>query len=230
MRCREPARRSRTSRARRARPATTSRSRARTVRIVRAMNEPPLVLARADRRGPRRRGRGAAGPAGPPRRAAPRSSDAELERYSRQLVLPEWSEAAQLALREASVLVVGAGALGSPVALYLAGAGRRPARDRRRRRRRAVQPAPPDPALHARRRRPEGPQRGRQARLPQPARWSSSPTRCAWTRPTPPGWSTAPTSSSTAATPSRPATRSTRPAAPRASRSWRPACWARAGS
>jgi molybdopterin-synthase adenylyltransferase len=50
-------------------------------------------------------------------------SDEEVERYSRQLVLPEWSEAAQLALREASVLVVGAGALGSPVASYLAGAG-----------------------------------------------------------------------------------------------------------
>jgi molybdopterin/thiamine biosynthesis adenylyltransferase len=49
--------------------------------------------------------------------------DADLERYSRQLVLPEWSEAAQLALRAASVLVIGAGALGSPVAAYLAGAG-----------------------------------------------------------------------------------------------------------
>ncbi|HEX8102536.1 MAG TPA: HesA/MoeB/ThiF family protein [Solirubrobacteraceae bacterium] len=58
----------------------------------------------------------------PVRRAAA-LSEAEVERYSRQLVLPQWSEAAQLALREASVLVVGAGALGSPVALYLAGAG-----------------------------------------------------------------------------------------------------------
>jgi molybdopterin/thiamine biosynthesis adenylyltransferase len=46
-----------------------------------------------------------------------------MERYSRQFVLPEWSEAAQRALGEASVLVVGAGALGSPVATYLAGAG-----------------------------------------------------------------------------------------------------------
>ena len=38
-------------------------------------------------------------------------------------MLPEWSEQAQLALRDASVLVVGAGALGSPVAAYLTGAG-----------------------------------------------------------------------------------------------------------
>jgi molybdopterin-synthase adenylyltransferase len=55
--------------------------------------------------------------------APPSLGDDEVDRYSRQLVLPEWSEAAQLALREASVLVVGAGALGSPVAAYLAGAG-----------------------------------------------------------------------------------------------------------
>lgn len=52
-----------------------------------------------------------------------RLGEGELERYSRQLVLPEWSERAQLALRDASVLVIGAGALGSPVAAYLAGAG-----------------------------------------------------------------------------------------------------------
>ena len=50
-------------------------------------------------------------------------SDAELERYSRQLVLPEWSGAAQQRLREAGAIVVGAGALGSPVATYLAAAG-----------------------------------------------------------------------------------------------------------
>jgi len=54
---------------------------------------------------------------------APLLSDTEIERYSRQLVLEDWSEEAQTRLRDASVLVVGAGALGSPVALYLAGAG-----------------------------------------------------------------------------------------------------------
>jgi molybdopterin/thiamine biosynthesis adenylyltransferase len=54
---------------------------------------------------------------------SPPQPDPWVERYSRQLVLPEWSEAAQRALGDASVLVVGAGALGSPVATYLAGAG-----------------------------------------------------------------------------------------------------------
>ena len=53
----------------------------------------------------------------------PAAPDPWMERYSRQLVLPEWSEAAQRKLADASVLVVGAGALGSPVAAYLAGAG-----------------------------------------------------------------------------------------------------------
>jgi molybdopterin-synthase adenylyltransferase len=53
----------------------------------------------------------------------PDAPDPWLDRYSRQLVLPEWSEAAQRALADAHVLVVGAGALGSPVATYLAGAG-----------------------------------------------------------------------------------------------------------
>ena len=58
-----------------------------------------------------------------PQNEEPVEPDLMLERYSRQLVLPQWSEAAQRALGEASVLVVGAGALGSPVATYLAGAG-----------------------------------------------------------------------------------------------------------
>jgi molybdopterin/thiamine biosynthesis adenylyltransferase len=50
-------------------------------------------------------------------------SDSELERYSRQLVLPEWSGAAQERLKDANAIVVGAGALGSPAATYLAAAG-----------------------------------------------------------------------------------------------------------
>lgn len=48
----------------------------------------------------------------------------ELRRYSRQLLVPEWQEAgAQERLRAAAVLVVGAGGLGGPVILQLAGAG-----------------------------------------------------------------------------------------------------------
>jgi adenylyltransferase/sulfurtransferase len=53
----------------------------------------------------------------------PLLSEAEIDRYSRQLLLPGWTELGQVALRDASVLVIGAGALGSPVALYLTGAG-----------------------------------------------------------------------------------------------------------
>jgi molybdopterin-synthase adenylyltransferase len=50
-------------------------------------------------------------------------SDSELIRYSRQLVMSEWSGAAQERLRSASAMVVGAGALGCPAATYLAAAG-----------------------------------------------------------------------------------------------------------
>ncbi|KQR04783.1 molybdopterin biosynthesis protein MoeB [Deinococcus sp. Leaf326] len=49
---------------------------------------------------------------------------AELRRYSRQLLLPEWGTAgAQERLRGARVLIVGAGGLGGPVVMQLAGAG-----------------------------------------------------------------------------------------------------------
>ena len=44
-------------------------------------------------------------------------------RYARHLVLPEVGPEGQLMLQEASVLVVGAGGLGSPALLYLAAAG-----------------------------------------------------------------------------------------------------------
>jgi adenylyltransferase/sulfurtransferase len=47
----------------------------------------------------------------------------ELSRYGRHFVLPQVGEAGQQRLRNSSVLLVGAGGLGSPVALYLAAAG-----------------------------------------------------------------------------------------------------------
>lgn len=47
----------------------------------------------------------------------------ELERYRKHTLLPEVGETGQLKLKNASVLVVGAGGLGSPVCLYLAAAG-----------------------------------------------------------------------------------------------------------
>ena len=50
-------------------------------------------------------------------------SNKEVERYSRHLIMPEVGMDGQLKLKSASVLCVGAGGLGSPVALYLAAAG-----------------------------------------------------------------------------------------------------------
>ena len=60
----------------------------------------------------------------PPLLPLPRLPRAELRRYSRPLLVPEWLDAgAQERLKAASVLLVGAGGLGGPVALQLAGAG-----------------------------------------------------------------------------------------------------------
>lgn len=50
-------------------------------------------------------------------------SPAERLRYSRHLLIPAVGEAGQLRLKNASVLLIGSGALGSPAALYLAAAG-----------------------------------------------------------------------------------------------------------
>ena len=47
----------------------------------------------------------------------------QISRYSRQLILPELGVAGQQKLLQASALIVGAGGLGSPAALYLAAAG-----------------------------------------------------------------------------------------------------------
>jgi adenylyltransferase/sulfurtransferase len=47
----------------------------------------------------------------------------EVLRYSRHIILPEVGPAGQQKIRNSKVLIVGAGGLGSPVALYLAAAG-----------------------------------------------------------------------------------------------------------
>lgn len=47
----------------------------------------------------------------------------ELRRYSRHILLPELGMQGQQRLKESSVLLIGAGGLGSPLALYLAAAG-----------------------------------------------------------------------------------------------------------
>jgi len=55
--------------------------------------------------------------------ALPELSQAEIRRYSRHLIMPEVTIEGQRKLKAASVLLVGAGGLGSPLALYLAAAG-----------------------------------------------------------------------------------------------------------
>ena len=55
--------------------------------------------------------------------APPALSNEEVARYSRHLIMPEVGMDGQLKLKAASVLCIGAGGLGSPVAMYLAAAG-----------------------------------------------------------------------------------------------------------
>src|SRR6516162_10036897 len=57
------------------------------------------------------------------RAAAATLSPAETKRYSRHLIMPEVGVEGQKRLKAASVLLIGAGGLGSPLGLYLAAAG-----------------------------------------------------------------------------------------------------------
>src|SRR5437899_8145858 len=50
-------------------------------------------------------------------------SQNEIARYSRHLIMPEVGMEGQKKLKAASVLLIGAGGLGSPLGLYLAAAG-----------------------------------------------------------------------------------------------------------
>ena len=53
----------------------------------------------------------------------PQLTDAQRDRYSRHILLPEVGEAGQAKLLKAKVLLIGAGGLGAPSSLYLAAAG-----------------------------------------------------------------------------------------------------------
>ncbi len=50
-------------------------------------------------------------------------SNAEINRYGRHLIMPEFGMDGQRRLKASSVLIIGTGGLGSPLALYLAAAG-----------------------------------------------------------------------------------------------------------
>src|SRR6185503_15537576 len=56
-------------------------------------------------------------------RELPTLTNDEVKRYSRHLIMPEVGVEGQRKLKAAKVLCIGAGGLGSPVAMYLAAAG-----------------------------------------------------------------------------------------------------------
>jgi len=54
---------------------------------------------------------------------SPGFTEEQVRRYSRHIILPEIGGEGQRKLLDSKVLVIGAGGLGSPVAMYLAAAG-----------------------------------------------------------------------------------------------------------
>src|SRR5438105_13201965 len=61
----------------------------------------------------------------PPQLAEPAEglTNQEIRRYSRHLIIPDIAMDGQRRMKNAKVLCIGAGGLGSPVAMYLAAAG-----------------------------------------------------------------------------------------------------------
>ena len=83
----------------------------------------PSVAGGVETAAPPRRSPAGAGAELAPPESLPALTNDEIKRYSRHLIMPEVGVDGQRKLKAAKVLCIGAGGLGSPVAMYLAAAG-----------------------------------------------------------------------------------------------------------